>query len=102
MLQRGEYLIVRDFNLHYPLWSSSAVKRPDAGALQLVETIEASTLQLISVPGVPTREKHGNQPSTLDVTLATPSTAAQIAAGECHADIHYIQLHHTLCHSLHF
>lgn len=87
MLQGGEHLVVGDFNLHHPLWGGTAVERSDAGALQIVETIEAGTLQLLSVPGVPTREKHGNQPSTLDLTLATPSTAARIAACEVNNDI---------------
>ena len=87
MLQGGEQLVVGDFNLHHPLWGGAAVERSDAGALQIVETIEAGMLQFLSAPGVPTREKHGNQPSTLDLTLATPSTTARIAACEVNNDI---------------
>ena len=48
------------------------------GAAHLVEAIEMGTLSLLSTPGVPTREKHGNRSSTLDLTFATPATAGQV------------------------
>ncbi len=82
----SEHLVVGDFNLHHQMWGGDTVKRAHKGATYLVEAIEMGTLQLLSSRGVSTREKHGNRPSTLDLTLATPSISRQIVSCEVDRD----------------
>ena len=72
-----EHLIVGDFNLHHLKWGGDLVEQAHAGAARVVEALETGSLKLLSVPGEPTREKHGNRPSTLDLTLATLPTASR-------------------------
>ena len=45
-----------------------------------------ATYNYSALGGVSTREKHGNRPSTLDLTLATPSISRQIVSCEVDRD----------------
>ncbi len=82
----SEHLVVGNFNLHHQRWGGDLVERNHPGATHLVEAIEIGALQLLSTPGIATREKHGNRPSTLDLTLATPSISGQIVSCEVDRD----------------
>lgn len=84
--ENSEHLVVGDFNLHHQKWGGDVVERAHEGAKYLVEAIEMATLQLLSSRGVLTRKKHGNRPSTLDLTLATPSLSRQILSYEVDRD----------------
>ena len=74
----SEHLVIGDFNLHHEMWGGDGVERAHEGASHLVEAIQMGNLQLLSPRGIPTREMHGNRPSTLDLTLATLSMSRQI------------------------
>lgn len=75
---RHEIILLRDFNLHYPLWSAiqrHAGYRPSAQ--ELLTIIEDFHLQLLTVPGTPThRWKDGE--STIDLTFASEEVASRI------------------------
>jgi len=68
----GQHLVLGDFNLHHPAWGGPAVSRLHAGATPVVQHIQSGLLDLLLEPGTVTREKHGNEPSTLDLALCTP------------------------------
>ena len=78
----SEHLVVCDFNLHHQMWGGDRVERAHDGAICLVEAVEMGTLQLLNRRGAPTREKHGNRPSTLDLTLATLTISRRIVSCE--------------------
>jgi exonuclease III len=79
-VQDGEqHVVVGDFNLHHPLWGGPRVQQAHAGAEPLLRSIESGELELLLQPGTITREKHGNEPSTLDLSLCTPGLAARVA-----------------------
>ena len=73
-----ELLILGDFNLHHPLWSTTH-RHASAGmsaAQPLLTIIEESQLQLLTVPGTTThRWKQGE--TTLDLTFASADLAAR-------------------------
>jgi exonuclease III len=76
----GRHLVVGDFNLHHTLWGGQNVRRQHARATQLIEAIRTSQLDLLLQPGTITREKHNNEPSTLDLALSTPDLTAWITS----------------------
>jgi exonuclease III len=69
----GQHLIVGDFNLHHTLWGGQRVSKNHAGAALLVSSLCTDQLDLLTEPGTITREKHQNEPSTLDLALSTPN-----------------------------
>ncbi len=75
----GQHVVVGDFNLHHPLWGGPQVRQAHAGAEPLLRSIELGELELLLQPGTITREKHRNEPSTLDLSLCTPGLVARVA-----------------------
>jgi hypothetical protein len=69
----GRHLIVGDFNLHHPFWGGPAVRRGHAGAEPILQLLRTGQLDLLTCPGTKTREKHNQEPSTLDLALSTPN-----------------------------
>ena len=67
----SQHLVVGDFNLHYTLWGGQDVRQQHARATQLIEAICISQLDLLLQLGTITREKHNNEPLTLDLALST-------------------------------
>ena len=45
----------------------------------MLRSVELGELELLLQPGTITREKHGNEPSTLDLSLCTLGLVAQVA-----------------------
>lgn len=82
----SKHLVLGDFNLHHEMWGGDEVEQAHEGATYLVEAIQMGNLQLLSPRGVPTREKHGNRSSPLDLTLATPSISRKIVSCEVDRD----------------
>lgn len=76
----GQHLIVGDFNLHHPFWGGQAVRRCHAGAEPILQLLRTNQLDLLTSPGTTTREKHGNEPSTLDLALSTPNLTSWITS----------------------
>ena len=74
----GQHLLVGDFNLHHPLWGGERVRRAHAAAEPLARLALAGRLDLLTDPGTVTRERHGNEPSTLDLGFATPNLAGKV------------------------
>jgi ribonuclease HI len=75
---RDELLILGDFNLHHPLWSTTHRhgNRGIAAAEPLLTLIEESQLRLLTVPGTSThRWKEGE--STIDLTFASEDLASR-------------------------
>jgi len=73
----GQHLIVRDFNLHYPLWGRPSVTQMHTAAEALTNGIIEYQLQMLLPPGTITREKN-NEQSTLDLALATEVLASRV------------------------
>ncbi|KAF5136457.1 hypothetical protein E5D57_000219 [Metarhizium anisopliae] len=74
----SETMVLGDFNLHHPLWSTTH-RRPGQGpsAEQLLTIIEDFQLELLTEPGTPThRWKDGE--STIDLTFATEGLTPQV------------------------
>ena len=73
-----ELLVLGDFNLHHPLWSTTH-RHASHGMLDaqpLLTTIEESQLQVLTVPGTTThRWKQGE--STIDLTFASEDVASR-------------------------
>ncbi|OAL73285.1 hypothetical protein A7D00_3060 [Trichophyton violaceum] len=66
-----EVMVLRDFNLHHPLWS--AIRRRASygpSARDLLTIVEDFQLQLLTVPGTTTHRWQGGE-STIDLTFAT-------------------------------
>ena len=59
-----------------------------AGAEPLAQSIRTRQLELLLEPGTVTREKQGNEPSTLDLTLSTPNLTPWIIACKVIDDFH--------------
>jgi ribonuclease HI len=73
-----ELLVLGDFNLHHPLWSTTHrhASRGMPAAQPLLTIIEEFQLQLLTVPGTTThRWKQGE--STIDLTFASADLAAR-------------------------
>ena len=74
-----ELLVLGDFNLHHPLWSTAHrnVNRGISAAQPLLTIIEEFHLQLLTVPGTSThRWKQGE--STIDLTFASGDIASRM------------------------
>ena len=69
----GRHLIVGDFNLHYEVWGGQTVSQNYAGAEPIIECLRTNQLDLLIEPGTITREKHRNEPSTLDLAFSSPN-----------------------------
>ena len=67
MEKQGEHMVVGDFNLYHPAWGGRRVLQSHAGAEPLVYWLETGELELLLELGTKTREKHKNEPSTLDL-----------------------------------
>src|SRR5205814_169596 len=76
----GRHLVVGDFSLHHPLWGGPEVTRSHAAAELLIRGMIANQMDLLLTPGTITREKHNNEPSTLDLTLSTSNLTPHIMA----------------------
>src|SRR5438045_1022031 len=75
---QGEHVVVGDFNLYHPAWGGRRVLQSHAGAEPLVYWLETGELELLLELGTKTREKHKNEPSTLDLCFCTPGLAQQV------------------------
>jgi ribonuclease HI len=71
-------LVLGDFNLHHPLWSTTYRYGSNriAAAQPLLTIIEEFSLQLLTVPGTPTHRWKGGE-STIDLTFASEDVASQ-------------------------
>jgi len=67
----GRHIVVGDFNLHHTMWGGQRVSKNHAGAAQVISCLRTKQLNLLVEPGTTTREKHQNEPSTLDLALST-------------------------------
>jgi hypothetical protein len=76
----GRHLVVGDFNLHHTVWGGPAVSRNHAGAALVVSSLCTGQLELLLEPGTVTREKHQNEPSTLDLALSTPNLTSWVTS----------------------
>ena len=75
----SDSLILGDFNLHHPVWSSQRLRaRESSRAEELLVIAEAFQLQLITVPGTATHRWHGGE-STIDLTFASEDIASNVA-----------------------
>ncbi|CAG9950816.1 unnamed protein product [Clonostachys rosea f. rosea IK726] len=75
----NEIIVLGDFNLHHPFWSAPH-RRTGVGsrAQPLLTIIEDFQLQLLTMPGTPTRRwKDGD--STIDLTFASEGLASRVA-----------------------
>ncbi|CRG90417.1 putative RNA-directed DNA polymerase from transposon BS [Talaromyces islandicus] len=72
-----ELLVLGDFNLHHPLWSTThrRANRGISAAQPLLSIVENSHLQLLTVPGTTTHRWQGGE-STIDLTFASEDTAS--------------------------
>jgi endonuclease/exonuclease/phosphatase family metal-dependent hydrolase len=73
-----ELLVLGDFNLHHPLWSTRHHhnNRGIAAAQPLLAVIENFNLQLLTVPGTATHRWKAGE-STIDLTFASEETASR-------------------------
>lgn len=73
-----ELLVLGDFNLHHPLWSSNhrSANRGIRSAQPLLTIIENFHLQLLTAPGTPTHRWKGGE-STIDLTFASGDVASR-------------------------
>jgi hypothetical protein len=74
-----ELLVLGDFNLHHPLWSTTRryAQRGIAAAQPLITMIEEFHLRLLTVPGTTThRWKDGE--STIDLTFGSEGVASRM------------------------
>lgn len=74
----GQHIIVGDFNLHHPFWGGRSVSQAYAGADALLCQLRTGNLDLLLQPGTITREKHGNMPSTLDLSMCTAGLTPRV------------------------
>jgi len=76
--ENDETVVLGDFNLHHPLWSTNQVRDGHNPHVQsLLTVIENSQLELLTVPGTPTHRWSGGV-STIDLTFASESLASRI------------------------
>lgn len=72
--RRGEFVVAGDFNAKSPLWGSPM---EDARGTLLAEWLAEGDLLVLNEGDTPTFERGGSR-SFLDITMATPTTAANI------------------------
>ena len=71
-------IVLGDFNLHHPLWSTAHRRASEGPSAQpLLTVLEDAQLQLLTVPRTPTHRWKGGV-STIDLTFATPEIAARL------------------------
>jgi hypothetical protein len=80
LAREGEHLVLGDFNLHHPLWSSPRNPAAHAAASTVVETLLAKDMELVTPRGMITWEARGFT-STID--LAFTSQLLQQRLVEC-------------------
>jgi hypothetical protein len=96
----GDHLLLGDFNLHHTAWGGPSVVRSHLGAAELVLHLRTEQLSLLLEPGTVTREKQGNQPSTLDLVLCTPNlidTICSCQAVEPYGNSDHLPIETVLC-----
>lgn len=74
----NDMIVLGDFNLHHPLWSTTHRRANEGPSAQpLLSIIEDAQLEPLTVPGTPThRWKDGE--STIDLTFATKEIASRM------------------------
>ncbi|KAJ9137654.1 Endonuclease/exonuclease/phosphatase [Pleurostoma richardsiae] len=74
----SDVVMLGDFNLHHPLWSTAHRRASEGPSAQpLLTVIEDAQLELLTVPGTPThRWKDGE--STIDLAFGTPEIASRL------------------------
>ena len=74
----SETIVLGDFNLHHPLWSTTHRRASDGPSAQpLLTILENAQLELLTAPGTPThRWKDGE--TTIDLAFATEETASRM------------------------
>ncbi|RDL32701.1 uncharacterized protein BP5553_09157 [Venustampulla echinocandica] len=72
-------LVLGDFNLHYPLWSTTHRYNNNgiSAAQSLLTIIEVSELQLLTVPGTATHRWNEGE-STIDLTFGSDDVASRL------------------------
>ena len=60
------------------MWGAQVVQRAHKGAEPIVQLLQVGQLELLLEPGTITREKQGNEPSTLDLVLGILNIAPWI------------------------
>jgi hypothetical protein len=70
------------------VWGGQQVSRAHAGATPVVQNIQTGMLDLLLEPGTITRERQGNEPSTLDIALSTPNLTPWIVRCKVIDDFH--------------
>jgi hypothetical protein len=84
-----ELLVLGDFNLHHPLWSTRRnTHRGILTAQPLLTIIEESQLQLITVPGTTTHRWNSGE-STIDLTFASAALASRLIYCKVDASLDY-------------
>lgn len=74
----SEMIVLGDFNLHHPLWSTGYRQaRRGPGAQQLLRIVEDFQLQLLTTPGAPTRRWKDGE-STIDLSFASEDIARRV------------------------
>jgi ribonuclease HI len=74
---RDDLLVLGDFNLHHPLWSTIHRRVTSGAAQPLLTIIENFHLQLLTAPGAPTHRWKDGQ-STIDLTFASEDIASRV------------------------
>src|SRR5882757_3475466 len=80
LAREGEHLVLGDFNLHHPLWSSPRNPAAHLAADIVVETLLARDMELVTPKGTITWEARG---STSTIDLAFTSQRLQQRLVEC-------------------
>ena len=80
LVREGEHLVLGDFNLHHPLWSSPRNPAAHLAADIVVETLLARDMELATPKGTITWEARG---STSTIDLAFTSQRLQQRLVEC-------------------
>lgn len=72
-----EIVVLGNFNLHHPMWSTEHRRAPGPKVQSLLAIIETAQLQLLTVPGTPTH-RWGDGESTIDLTFASENIARRV------------------------
>lgn len=87
---RDNNVLVGDFNLHHPRWMPG--RRPQIAADKLLHLCDGWGLELLTQPGVATRQAPGTRDSTLDLAWASSDISAETRTGMLRGSDHLPQI----------
>ncbi|EKG09193.1 Endonuclease/exonuclease/phosphatase [Macrophomina phaseolina MS6] len=81
-----QYIVLGDFNLHYPLWTGPEYSHQDREADELINLLERFSLHLASLPAIPTFARKDAQ-ITIDLAFITAGILEHLVRCQVREDL---------------